>query len=382
MLIEKVEKTFQEKFHHLPIVIKSPGRINLIGEHTDYNEGYVLPAAIDKAIILAIAENGTQVCRLHSLDYDEDFTFSLNNFGPQPSGWANYLMGVVAQFQSRDLEVKGFDCVFGGDIPIGAGLSSSAALECGTALGLSQLFGHNLPKLDLIKIGQLAEHTFAGVQCGIMDQFASVMGKEDHVIRLNCRSLEFTHFPLKLEDYAIILCDTKVKHSLADSAYNQRRQECDQGVQLLHKHFPNVKSLRDVDLTMLEKHQIEFNPIVFQRCKYVVEENERVLRACEALERDDFINFGRLMYLSHTGLSLNYEVSCKELDMLVEETKTMDYVLGSRMMGGGFGGCTINLVKNEHVARFEDELKKVYHDTFGTMLETYRVKIEDGTRLI
>ncbi|MBS9524938.1 galactokinase [Litoribacter alkaliphilus] len=379
---EKVARTFKEKYITTPIMVNAPGRINLIGEHTDYNEGFVLPAAIDKAMVLAIAENGLQECRLYSLDFEEEFRFNLNDFAPQSSGWANYLMGVVDQLQKNGLEVKGFDCVFGGNIPIGAGLSSSAALECGIALGLNELFELGLKKVDLVKIGQLAEHTFAGVQCGIMDQFASVLGKEGHVIRLDCRSLDYSLFPLKLDEHALILCDTQVKHSLADSAYNQRRKECEEGVELLKKYFPAINSLRDVDLDMLETHEAEFDQKVYKRCKYVVMENARVLKACEVLERDDFNHLGQLMYASHEGLSQLYEVSCQELDLLVEETKKLGYVLGSRMMGGGFGGCTLNLVEKDKVAKFEEELKVVYENAFGITLKTYVVKIDEGTRLI
>ncbi|MBS9525735.1 galactokinase [Litoribacter alkaliphilus] len=378
----QILSTYQTYFGSEPILVKAPGRINLIGDHTDYNEGFVLPAAIDMEIELAVGENHGDLCRLYSLDYEQEVIFNLKDFKPLPSGWANYIMGVVAQFQANELEVRGFNCVFGGNIPIGAGLSSSAALECATALALSQLFGCQIEKVDLIKIAQKAEHTFAGVQCGIMDQFASIMGKAGNAIRLDCRSLEFKHFPLDLQDYEILLCDTQVKHSLADSAYNTRREECDSGIKTISQHYPEVHSLRDVSLAMLEKHKTTLDPLIYQRCKFVIEENQRVLEAGRALEAKDLAAFGALMYKSHTGLSKSYEVSCAELDMLVDATRDLEEVLGSRMMGGGFGGCTINLVEKSQAQVFEEKMKLEFKQAFGRDLTIYRVGIQDGARIL
>ncbi|WP_143961256.1 galactokinase [Litoribacter populi] len=377
-----VLQTYSNLYSSDPIRVKAPGRINLIGDHTDYNEGFVLPAAIDMEIELALGKNSGRTCRIFSIDYKEEFIFDLEDFSPLPSGWANYIMGVVAQFQEKGFLITGFDCVFGGDIPIGAGLSSSAALECGVAVGLNRLFGYDIKKIDLIKMAQKAEHTFAGVQCGIMDQFASIMGKIDHVIQLDCRSLDYRHFKLDLQDYEILLCDTQVKHSLADSAYNTRREECDKGVAILSKNHENVASLRDVTLSMLEEQKSLLDPVIYQRCKFVVEENQRVLDACKALDKGDMVGFGTKMYQSHDGLSNLYEVSCAELDLLVEAAKSMNSVKGSRMMGGGFGGCTINLVKKNEAQAFENEMKQVFQKAFNQELVIYRVNIQDGVREI
>uniref|UniRef100_UPI001A9784FE galactokinase n=1 Tax=Sabulibacter ruber TaxID=2811901 RepID=UPI001A9784FE len=297
------------------------GRVNLIGEHTDYNEGFVLPAAIDKEIYFAIAPNGTQEMRAYSFDLNEKGTFSLEQVEPTQTAWANYLLGVVAQLQKAGHAVPGFDLVFGGNIPMGAGLSSSAAVECGLAYALNHLFGYGVEKMDLVKMAQKAEHEYAGVMCGIMDQFASMFGKRDHVVRLDCRSLEYQYFPFDMREYRLVLCDTQVKHSLASSEYNTRRQECETGVAILQKHYPQIHSLRDVTLEMLAQHQAEFDPVVYRRCTYVVQENLRVEEGCLDLERGDLEAFGQKMFASHQGLQHDYEVSCPELDFLAEKAK-------------------------------------------------------------
>ena len=278
---------FKGLFGSDPLTVRSPGRINLIGEHTDYNEGFVLPAAIDKEIYLAFAKNDLEECRVFSYDYDEMNTFSLHGFSPVPQGWINYIMGVVAQLQAGGHVVGGFDCVFGGTIPIGAGLSSSAALENGVCLGLSTLFGLGLDRLSMIRYSQKAEHEYAGVACGIMDQFASMMGKAEHAIRLDCRSMEYSYFPLNLGEYQVILCDTKVEHALADSEYNQRRVECEIGLAAVQNFYSGIKSLRDVTFEMLDTVRVEVPPIVYERCSYVLEENERLLTGSERLEKGD-----------------------------------------------------------------------------------------------
>lgn len=370
---------FTELFIYTPQLVRSPGRINLIGEHTDYNEGFVLPAAIDKEMILAVARNDSDTCRLFSMDFNEGVAFHLQDLKPSDKGWPNYIMGVVDQLQKAGYAIGGFDCVFGGDIPIGAGLSSSAALECGAAFALNQLFGLNIDNISMIRYAQKAEHVFAGVQCGIMDQFASVMGKKDFALQLDCRSLAYHYFPLNLHDYQIVLCDTGVKHALASSEYNTRRLECEQGVAKVQEKHPEVKSLRDVTLPMLEEVENELGPVIYKRCRYVIEENERLLSGCKLLEQGDIRGFGKKMYGSHEGLSVQYEVSCPELDFLVDYTKDMPYVVGARMMGGGFGGCTINLVAIEEKDTFISELTKAYRQQFGIELKTYEVAISDGT---
>ncbi|WP_186753749.1 galactokinase [Echinicola salinicaeni] len=377
-----ITSKFTELFDKEAIVVKSPGRINLIGEHTDYNEGFVLPAAIDKEIVIAVAKNDSRECHLFSYDFQESLSFDLDDFERMESGWGNYVMGVAAQLQQAGYELEGFDLVFGGDVPVGAGLSSSAAVENGVCLALSELFGLNLERLDMLKYAQKAEHEFAGVQCGIMDQFASMMGKDNHAIRLDCRSLEYSYFPIDLGNYQIILCDTQVKHSLADTAYNDRRRECQEGVEAVQKYYSEVKSLRDITLEMLGEAKSEMTEVVYTRSKFVIEENERLLKGCELLEKGDIKGFGQQMYGSHDGLSNMYEVSCKELDFLADFSKSSDSVAGARMMGGGFGGCTINLVEKSEKEAFEKAISAAYKDAFGRDLKIYEVDVTDGTRVV
>jgi galactokinase len=382
-MVKKTYNEFKTRFNSEPILIQSPGRVNLIGEHTDYNGGFVLPAAIDKVIILGFAPNQSKKIRLHSVDMEESFEIDLSiDLQKSDHHWANYILGVVDQLQKRGDQIGGFDCVFGGDIPIGAGLSSSAALEGGVVLGLSKLFDLSISKTEMAKIGQAAENHFVGMQCGIMDQFANIQGKEGHALKLDCRSLEFELYPFRRSDIKIILCDTNVHRELTSSEYNIRRQQCEEGVRVLKKYYPEVTSLRDVKMSTLKKHMGDFNPTVFRRCKFVLEENARVEAACEALTNDDLDTFGTLMYKSHHGLRDLYEVSCKELDALVEIAETLDGVFGSRMMGGGFGGCTINLVKNEFVDEFISSVEAQYSEKIGEGLEIYQASISDGTKQI
>lgn len=380
-LINQIQAVFTEKYGSQPLLLRSPGRINLIGEHTDYNEGFVLPAAIDKYIYLGFAKNASGTCRVYSLDFEAEQTFSLSELKPR-KGWINFVMGVAAQIQEAGHNLEGFDCVFGGDIPIGAGLSSSAALENGVGLGLSVLFDLKIEKLGLVRYSQQAEHTFAGVNCGIMDMFASMMGKKDRVIRLDCRSLEHSYFPLELGEFQLLLCNTKVAHTLAESAYNKRREECQEGVNQVKQQFPEVKSLRDVSLQMLEKAKGDLSPVVYQRCAYVIRENERLITTCKALAEDDLEAVGHLLYGSHEGLSAAYEVSCPELDFLVDYTRDLPHVLGARMMGGGFGGCTLNLLKKSATKDFIASITGAYREKFGLQMETYEVNVADGTGVV
>jgi len=372
------------KFHSLysssPRVFSAPGRINLIGEHTDYNDGFVLPGAIDKSIDFALELNDEMSYRFYSLDYDDFYETRMIEKDANHPHWAKYLIGVLAQFENEGIELKGVDCVFGGDIPVGAGLSSSAAIECGFAYGLNELFKSNLAKYQLVKMAQKAEHEYAGVMCGIMDQFTSMFGKQDQVFRLDCRSHEYEYFPLKMDDYIIALCDTQVKHALASSEYNQRRMECEAGVGILKKKYSDVKSLRDTCVLMLRENEIMFDPVVYKRCMYVVQENVRVEEACAALKRGDIDIFGQLMYESHDGLQKEYEVSCKELDELVNISRSLEPVVGARMMGGGFGGCTINLVKSSGIEAFKEEITSQYYKKFLKEPLIYLVKLENGTR--
>jgi galactokinase len=380
---QSVRNHFVERFKKEPIIVRSPGRINLIGEHTDYNKGFVMPAAINKEIIFAMAHSDDKLSRVFSLNFNELIEVDLQN--PQPissPAWANYLLGVVRQLVDRNLSVGPFTCVFGGNIPAGSGLSSSAALECGFGYALQQLNSFQLSKPELAGIGQWSEHNFVGVRCGIMDQFANMMGKENHVIQLDCQSMEHQYFPIDLSKHSIVLFNSGVKHSLATSEYNVRRAECEEGVDILKRSNSKIKSLRGASLSELMRARSEFSDVVFNRCKYIIEEIERVQQASNDLQRGDLSSFGKRMFATHAGLSRLYQVSCEELDFLVSEVSEKPEVLGSRMMGGGFGGCTINIVQQEVVDSVIDSLKNSYYERFRMDAETYTVQIKDGTNLV
>ena len=376
--MDAITAKFGELFPPAPVIYHAPGRINLIGEHTDYNDGFVLPAAIDKAIYFAAAVNTLNKLRLFSIDYDQSFEADIDDLKKSDTQWANYLIGVVVQFQKRGLKPGGIDCVFCGNIPLGAGLSSSAALECGFSVCINELFNYNIPNAELILMAQKAEHEYAGVMCGIMDQFASTFGLEGHVMKLDCRSLDYEYFPLTNDEVDIILCDTKVSHSLASSEYNIRRSECEEGVLILQKKFPQVAALRDASPEMLEEVRDQLKDNVYQRCHYVIHEVVRVNEACQALLRNDFINFGKLMYETHEGLSKEYQVSCKELDILVDIAGKDKNVLGARMMGGGFGGCTINMIRKGKSEDFINSVMKEYPERTNIQPVIYRVRISGG----
>ena len=375
----KVKAGFEDLYGRDPLIIRSPGRVNLIGEHTDYNNGFVLPAAIDKSIYIALKARTDDLCRLYAADLGEKYEFEKVNLTRSGIVWANYLIGVLDQFKKSGKNTGGFDCVFGGDIPIGAGLSSSAAIEAGLAFGLNKLFDLEIPGIELVKLSQRAENEFVGVQCGIMDQFINIFGKENKVLKLDCRSLDFEYFPFENKGLKIVLCDTQVKHSLAESEYNLRRKQCEEGAAKLSRFDPSVSSLRDVTLDFLYGHEDDLDPVTFKRCAYVIRENERVRLACAELNRNNFMAFGELMYQSHEGLKNEYEVSCVELDLLVDITSEMEGVLGSRMMGGGFGGCTINIINEEYVEDFKQIVSDKYNKKFKKRLEFYVSKISKGT---
>ncbi|WP_394995013.1 galactokinase [Emticicia sp.] len=384
MYYKLINQKFEDIFDHTPFLsVRAPGRINLIGEHTDYNHGFVLPAAIDKAIYFAISPRNDQECKLYSYDLHDSHQFSLEKIEKSDKGWANFLIGVLAEIIKKGHKIpNGFNVVFGGDVPLGAGLSSSAAVESGMGFALNQLFNLGISKLDLALIAQQAEHNFAGVKCGIMDMFASIHGKKNSVIKLDCQDLSFEYFPFHAPDYTIVLCNSGIKHNLGDSEYNKRRAECEEGVKIMQNAFPQINSLRDVSAQMLRSQSDKLPSIVYKRCKYVVEEIERVTIACEALEKDDLVTFGQKMYETHEGLSQEYEVSCIELDFLVEQTLSLETVIGARMMGGGFGGCTINLVKTDAVDTFIEEIQTAYNQTFNTELHSYKVNITNGVEEI
>ena len=382
---QQIKNKFKDIFGSEPdIMVSSPGRINLIGEHVDYNGGWVLPAAIDKKITFAVSKRpNSRRVSYYAKDFDDTYTTDLDNLTPSTKqSWANYLTGVVEQFHSEQPLPHGFDLVFGGDVPLGAGLSSSAAVEVGLSFALNTLFERQKPRIELVKLAQRAENQFVGVQCGIMDMFASAMGKAGSVMRLDCRSLEFQYFPFDFPDIKIVLCDSAVKHELGDGQYNIRRQQCEEGIAIIQKTDPSVKTLRDVPFSVLKKYQTAMSPLVFQRCSYVVKEIARVEAACKDLLKKDLVAFGQKMYETHTGLSHYYEVSCAESDFLVKKAKHTEGVLGARQMGGGFGGCTINLVKTEAVPDFMGKMTAAYFKKWHIDLKTYIVTISDGTTLL
>lgn len=378
----QVENSFQHHFSRKPLVVSSPGRVNLIGEHTDYNDGFVLPAAIDKAAYIAIAPSGSTHGKWISLDFSESVTIDFQNISTNSVGWANYILGVVDQAQKLGKPIPAFDCVVVGDVPIGSGMSSSAALESAVIFALNELYDLGLSRWEMALLAQRSENEFIGVKCGIMDMFASLHGKANQVIRLDCRDLSFEYFPIELGDYKIVLFDTGVKHSLADSAYNTRRSECETGLRFFQKHYnPNFKALRDVPITMVQANRSRLPKEVYDRCLYVTEEIQRTLAACEDLKNGDLAAFGLKMYATHEGLRHLYQVSCPELDFLVDAVQDESSVLGARMMGGGFGGCTINLVHEDAIEGLQERLAKAYQEAMGHKLGMYMVVTGDGAKI-
>ena len=361
-------------------VYASPGRINLIGEHTDYNGGFVFPGAVDKGMIIEIKPNGTDLVKAYSIDLKDYVEFGLNEEDAPRASWARYIFGVCREMIKRGVDVKGFNTAFAGDVPLGAGMSSSAALESAYAYALNDLFGDNkIDKFELAKVGQATEHNYIGVKCGIMDQFASVFGKEGSLMRLDCRSMEYQYFPFKPEGYRLVLVDSVVKHELASSAYNKRRQSCENVVTAIAKKHEGVEFLRDCTLEMLAEVKEEVSAEDYMRAEYVIEEIQRVLDVCDALEKGDYETVGQKMYETHHGMSKKYEVSCEELDFLNDVAFDCG-VTGSRVMGGGFGGCTINLVKNELYETFITTAKERFKEKFGRSPKVYDVVISDGSR--
>jgi galactokinase len=356
--------------------------VNIIGEHTDYNDGFVLPAAIDKAAYVAVGKRADDRISMYANEFSDAHETGLTGFTKTEKGWPNYILGVVDQLQKSGKKVGGFNLLVDGDIPLGAGLSSSAALECATVFALNELFGLEIEKSSMAPIAQHAEHEFAGVNCGIMDMFASLFGKKDHAISLDCRSLAYEYVPLQLNGYKILLLNTNVKHTLSSSAYNTRRRQCEQGVAWVKEHVPSVKALRDVTVAMLDEHVLPKDALIYQRCRYVVDENNRLLEACEDLKKSDLQALGKKMFATHDGLSRMYEVSCTELDFLVDQVKDKEAVIGARMMGGGFGGCTINLVKEEAIEEIVAAIKPAYEAATGLLLSYYVASVEDGTKVI
>lgn len=371
-------RMFSEKFGGQPSLYFSPGRVNLIGEHIDYNDGFVLPAAIDKGIYFAVAPNGTGTARFYAADFGEDAEVDLDRI-EKSNGWRNYLYGVLHELMVLQKPVGGFDCVFAGDIPIGSGMSSSAAAEGGLAFAVNDLFDCGLQRMEMALLCQRAEHNYPGVQCGIMDQFANMMGRTGQAMLLDCRSLQYEYLPLTTTAYSIVLVNSMVRHSLASGEYNTRRQQCEEGLRIL-KEATGVSSFREVTHLLLEPVKTKMEEKIYDRCRYVIEEIDRTKKAAEAMGQNNAEELGRLMLASHAGLRDLYEVSCPELDHLVSTAIGVPGVIGARMMGGGFGGCTINLVKNSSRDIFMETIQSSYHTAFGKETEIYEVATADGTK--
>lgn len=368
-----IHNEFTKRFGQEGVFYASAGRINLIGEHTDYNGGYVFPGAIDKVIMAEIAPNDTNKVRVYSIDIDEYVEFGLNEEDAPTQSWARYIFGVCREILKRGGSVKDFDAVFAGNVPLGAGLSSSAALESCFAFALNDMFNDNsIDKFELARIGQSTEHNYCGVNCGIMDQFASVMGQKGKLMRLDCRSMEFEYFPFNPEGYELVLLDSAVKHELADSPYNKRRASCERVAKRL-----GLETLRDATMTMLKAIRTDITAEDYFRAKFVIEEKDRVLAVCDALNAGDYETVGQKMYETHHGLSDDYEVSCEELDFLNDIARECG-VTGSRIMGGGFGGCTINLVKTDLLDKFVETAKVRFNEKYGHEPKVYPVVISDG----
>ena len=374
---KNIEKVFKERFGGEGTLYASAGRINLIGEHTDYNGGFVFPGAIDKVIMADIRPNGLEKVKVFSIDINQYCEFGLREEDAPKESWARYIFGICREIQKRGGTVKGFDAVFAGNVPLGAGLSSSAALESCFAFALNDLFnGNKIDKFELAKIGQSTEHNYCGVNCGIMDQFASVFGREGNLMRLDCRSMEYEYFPFNPKGYRLVLVDSRVKHELADSPYNRRRESCERVAKAL-----GVETLRDADMEMLDRIKDDITAEDYFRAKFVIEEKQRVLDVCEALVRNDYETVGKKIYETHNGLSKDYEVSCEELDFLNDVARECG-VTGSRIMGGGFGGCTINLVRDDIHDSFVETAVARFNEKYGHEPRIYDVVISDGARKV
>ena len=383
-MYHNIQEAFSREFREMAqICVAAPGRINLIGEHTDYNDGFVLPASIDKRIYAAFGRRSDNTIRMRSLNFDEVVEVNLEVIRPSVEfKWINYILGVVAQIRQSGFAVSGFDMIIGGDVPIGGGLASSAAMECAVIYGLNELFGLHISKLDMVRLTQKAEHEFAGVKCGVMDQFASLFGKKERVIRLDCRSLSFEYCRIDLNGFKIALFDTHIKHSLGNSDYNVRREECEEGLSLIRRKYPYVESLRDVSLEQLDEIVLPRSKTLYKRCRYVVEENIRLNLGCLDLGKGHLGLFGKRMFDTHTGLSGLYEVSCMELDALVDIVKGNSAVIGARMMGGGFGGCTVNIISESGLDDVVSLVREEYSRRFNQEPGIHIVNIDEGATVL
>ena len=378
---KQIRRQFQQYFGKHTLIAAAPGRVNLIGEHTDYNEGFVLPGAINRNIYIGISSNTDRILNIYAEQYQEKFTFPLDDVHPV-KGWPTYLLGMICYLVPDKRLPVGMDVLVSGDVPVGAGMSSSAALCAAFGIALNEIFRLGLSRMEIALAAQKTEHHFASLQCGIMDQFASLHGKAGHVMKLDCRNLEYEYIPFHFPDYCIVLVNSMVSHSLASSAYNERRSQCEEGVSFLKKFYPEIHSLRDVTMELLAEHKSEINPVVFKRCLFVLEENQRLLEGCDFLEAGNLAAFGKLMYASHEGLSRDYEVSCAESDFLVNAAKTFPEVKGARQMGGGFGGCVITLVEKDHADHFIKGIQDKYERRYGKAPDSFIMQIDEGAHLL
>ena len=375
-----IRQQFQDYFGKEILLAAAPGRINLIGEHTDYNDGFVLPAAIDKNMYIGIAPNTEKILQVYAARYNEKFTFPLDDIHPF-TGWPTYLLGMIYYLVGKELP-HGMDVYVRGEVPEGAGMSSSAALCAAFGVALNDLFRLGLSKMEIALAGQKTEHHFARIQCGIMDQFASMYGRAGYVMKLDCRDLTHEYIPFDFPDYSILLVNTMVAHTLALSEYNVRRKQCQEGIGFLQRYSPDIRSLRDVSAGLLNEYKQQMDPLIFRRCHYVITENQRLLQGCELLKSGDLPGFGALMYASHEGLSREYEVSCEQSDFLVQEMQQFPQVLGARQMGGGFGGCIITLIKTTDAPDFTNEIQQLYKKRYDVVPEVYLSHIDQGARII
>ncbi len=366
-----VAAQFREMFGSSARIFRAPGRVNLIGEHTDYNDGFVMPAALEFYTWVAAAKREDRVLEAYSALFGEKISLSLDTLdGPPRRHWSDFIRGVAAALQNSGYKLAGANLVIHGEVPLGAGLSSSASLEVATALALSSLAGIDVPRLELMKLCQKAEHEFVGTRCGIMDQFVAVYGATGHALMLDCRSLEYQLLPMP-HDLRLVVCNSMVRHELASGEYNRRRADCEEGVKILQPHLPGIRALRDVEVADLETWKHLLPATVYRRCRHVIMENQRVLAAAKALQSGEADRFGQLMYQSHASLRDDYQVSCRELDLLVELASSRPGVYGARMTGGGFGGCTVNLLRAETSDSFKEHIVREYHDATGIIPEIY-----------
>lgn len=381
-LIPEMEIAYLTRFRAVPqIIVRSPGRINLIGEHTDYNQGFVLPGAIDQAITISVglmSSSQSPYDELYAADRKQYLRLETQRMRAPEQSWTSYIWGMLDGLGLLGRRRRGFRLCFGGEIPTGAGLSSSAALCVGLGLALSELYDLEWNRDDIAHIAQRAEREFAGVNCGIMDQYASLFGRAGHFMKMDCRDLTFDYIPAELGDYTLLLCDSRVKHALAATAYNRRREECAIAVEVLQARYPQIFSLRDARRDMLPTLQAHVSPEVYKRCKYVIEENERVHIVADALRAGDMATVGECLSATHEGLQHDYEVSCREIDFLIDLARPLPYVLGARLMGGGFGGCTLNLILKSEIEDFKALLSPQYFKRFAKPLLFYEVHLSDG----